>query len=54
MDHVGILAEAFYLPPDKKRVEDVFRDGNDFNGDISRWDTSAVTTFYYVTANNYK
>lgn len=26
MDTVGILSEAFYLPPDKKLVSDVFRD----------------------------
>ena len=36
MDHVGILAEAFYLPPDKKRVEDVFRDESVPFGTLSK------------------
>jgi 3-oxoacyl-[acyl-carrier-protein] synthase-3 len=36
MDHVGILSEAFYLPPDKKLVEDVFRDEDVPFGTLSK------------------
>ncbi|MHC5654024.1 3-oxoacyl-ACP synthase III family protein [Stappia sp.] len=36
MDHVGILSEAFYLPPDKKLVSDVFRDEDVPFGTLSK------------------
>jgi 3-oxoacyl-[acyl-carrier-protein] synthase-3 len=36
MDHVGILSEAFYLPPDKKLVADVFRDEDVPFGTLSK------------------
>ncbi|MAA98296.1 MAG: hypothetical protein CMN87_12825 [Stappia sp.] len=35
-DHVGILSEAFYLPPDKKLVADVFRDEDVPFGTLSK------------------
>ncbi len=36
MTPIGILSEAFYLPPDKKRVEDVFRDESVPFGTLSK------------------